>query len=118
MAAHYLYNVLTLTIQFSTILGRVCDDPEGVEDMYGLQHGESPTICPGWESFIDSLGEDFSPESTDEVPTSIRRLFVAQATKADRALSNFRAELRRGETRQDDLMAELRVHCLEVFNAV
>ena len=35
--------------------------PEGMEDMCGLPQDDSPAICPGWESFIDSLGAEFSP---------------------------------------------------------
>jgi len=45
--------------------------PEGVEDMCGQPQDDSTQICPGWESFIDSLGEGFSPPSSDMVPNDI-----------------------------------------------
>ena len=50
--------------------------------------------------------------------TRFRRLFMAHARAANRALVAFRQELRVGQNRQDDLTSELRVHWFQTFKAV
>ena len=71
-----------------------------------------------WELFIQGLGDDFPQTATDNIPASIRTLFVAHAKKAGSAIADVWQELRRGESRQDDLMVELRTHRLQTFKAV
>jgi hypothetical protein len=71
-----------------------------------------------WELFLEGLGNDYPSDATADVPAPIRNLFVAHAKKADSAVADFHHELRRGESRQDELKAELCVHRLQTFKAV
>jgi len=71
-----------------------------------------------WDLFVEGLAGDFPEGATDAIPASVRMLFLAQARAADRALAAFRQELRVGQSRQDDLASELRVHRMQSFKAV
>ncbi len=98
--------------------------PTEVEDMCGGGNDDLPkedlhnSADFDWELFLEGLGDDFPPTATDDVPAPIRTLFVAHAKKADSAMADFQHELRRGESRQDNLTVELRVHRLQTFKAV
>jgi hypothetical protein len=53
-------------------------------------------ICPNWEPFLASLGSTASTCLADNVPESIRQLFLAQACSEDRGMAEFHQELARG----------------------
>ena len=95
--------------------------PVEVEEMCGggdVNYDLPSAAVFDWELFIEGLGDEFPPTAMDDIPASIRALFVAHAKKVDNALADVRQELRRGETRQDDLTVELRTHRLQTFKTV
>ena len=93
-------------------------DGDEADVSFGIDPADTHPLCPGWDSFLDGLGDGFPLERAEDIPNTIRTLFVAQAKKADRAIADFRYELQKGAARQDDLAAALTVHRLQTFNAV
>jgi hypothetical protein len=59
-------------------------------------HGVTGDICPGWDSFLTTLGNSAFMVRGDNVLYSVRQVFIAQACSADRAMEDFCKEMEQG----------------------
>ncbi len=65
--------------------------------------GVTGNICPGWDLFLATLGDSAFMVQADNVPDSVRQVFLAQARSADRAMEEFFKEMERSQTLKEGL---------------
>ncbi len=67
-------------------------------------YGDPHNICPGWDLFLPTLGDDSAfMVCAEDVPDSVHQIFITQACSVDRAMEDFCKEMERGKQLQDGL---------------
>jgi hypothetical protein len=69
--------------------------------------GATGNICPGWDTFLATLGNSAFMVCAGDVPNSVHQVFLAQARSADWAMEEFCKEMERSQTLKERLQGDM-----------